>query len=62
MLSQMIKPKHFRLVLFIGVIWVKPIEIEKKIDKYSSENDFFSCDDSLMSVIRVSVFNICSKR
>ena len=50
----MIKPKHFTLVLFIGVIWGEPIEIDKKVDKYSSENDYFSYDDSLMSVIGVS--------
>ena len=50
----MIKLKHFTLVLFIGVIWGKPIEIDKKVNKYSSENDYFSYDDSLMSVIGVS--------
>ena len=50
----MIKPKNFTLVLFIGVIWGKPIEIDKKVDKYSSENDYFSYDDSLMSEIGVS--------
>ena len=50
----MIKPKHFTLVLFIGLIWGKPIEINKKVDKYSFEYDYFICDDSLNSVIKVS--------
>ena len=46
--------KHLTLLLFIGLIWGKPIEIDKKVVKYSSEDDYFICDDSLKSVIGVS--------
>ena len=46
--------KHLTLLLFIGLICGEPIEIDKKVDKYSSEYDYFICDDSLNSVIRVS--------
>ena len=46
--------KHLTLLLFIGLIWGKPIDINKKVDKYSFEYDYFICDDSLNSVIRVS--------
>ena len=41
-------------ILFIGLIWGKPIEIDKKVAKYSSEDDYFIYDDSPKSIIGVS--------
>mgnify|MGYP001216823627 CR=1 FL=1 len=48
--------KHLSLFLSLSLAWCKPIDSDKQIAKYNSEDDLFIYDDSQQSVIRVSEF------
>ena len=48
--------KYLSLFLSLSLAWCKPIDSDKQIAKYNSEDDLFIYDDSQQSVIGVSEF------